>query len=240
MPSPRPSGVTSSVRSLATPGSSPATRKMQPARRPSTSAIQAASRLRPPPTRSSGCPGAVEEIWAWLAADEHRGLLRLWVEAFARSLTESGGVWAGFAQATVEDWLTVLADCQHPEERHSDAGIADRTRALAILCGALLDLHAAGDRRRVDAAVTREVDLLTPGERAPLYARPLESQPVVACHVERCHVKARRDIGLRYQNAMAFSRSGPPWKPGIQSIDDESLDRGVFTAGIGGSLQRKQ
>lgn len=127
-----------------------------------------------------GLPRAVEEVWAWLAADEHRGLLRLWVEAFARSLTESGGVWAGFAQATVEDWLTVLADCQHPEERYRDAGIADRTRALAILRGALLDLLATGDRRRVDAAVTREVDLLTPASAHPT-ERSAARKPASRC-----------------------------------------------------------
>ncbi|MGV0849881.1 TetR/AcrR family transcriptional regulator [Mycolicibacterium phlei] len=95
---------------------------------------------------------AVREIWSWLAAEEHRALLRLWVEAYARSLIEPGGAWAGFAQATVEDWLGVLADC--------GADTVDCTRALAILRGGLLDLLATGDRRRVDAAIAREIELL--------------------------------------------------------------------------------
>ena len=40
----------------------------------------------------------VAELWSWLAAPEHSGLLRLWVEAYARSLVEPDGPWAGFAR----------------------------------------------------------------------------------------------------------------------------------------------
>ncbi|MEU8240886.1 TetR/AcrR family transcriptional regulator [Actinoplanes missouriensis] len=98
-------------------------------------------------------PGAVERIWAWLAAEEHRPLLRLWAEAYARSLAEPDGAWAGFAKATVDDWLTVLAGCQAPAERDTAAGVARRTLALAVLRGALLDLLATGDEARVTAAV---------------------------------------------------------------------------------------
>ncbi|SEH76871.1 DNA-binding transcriptional regulator, AcrR family [Mycolicibacterium rutilum] len=109
---------------------------------------------------SIGLAGAVNEIWTWLSAEEHRGLLRLWVEAYARSLIEPDGAWAGFAQATVTDWLTVLAGCQRRDERDTETGMADRTRALAILRGALLDLLATDDRLRVDAAIARELELL--------------------------------------------------------------------------------
>jgi len=41
--------------------------------------------------------------------------------------------------------------------------VAERTRALAILRGALLDLLATGDRQRLDAVVAREVELLDAG-----------------------------------------------------------------------------
>lgn len=102
--------------------------------------------------RPLGLRRAVTELWSWLAVDDHRALLRLWVEAYARSLVEPDGAWAGFARATVDDWLAVLAD--------HGADEVDGTRALAILRGALLDLLATGDRRRVDAAVAREAELL--------------------------------------------------------------------------------
>jgi AcrR family transcriptional regulator len=100
-----------------------------------------------------GLAAAVERVWAWLAAEEHRPLLRLWVEAYARSLVEPDGAWAGFARATVDDWLTVLAGCQPAEERDSAEGAVRRTLALTVLRGALLDLLATGDTDRVSAAV---------------------------------------------------------------------------------------
>ncbi|GIE33775.1 TetR family transcriptional regulator [Actinoplanes italicus] len=100
-----------------------------------------------------GLAPAVERVWAWLAAEEHRPLLRLWVEAYARSLVEPDGAWAGFARATVDDWLTVLAACQPDDERDSPEGLIRRTLALTVLRGALLDLLATGDTDRVSAAV---------------------------------------------------------------------------------------
>jgi len=110
-----------------------------------------------------GLPAAVERLWDWLAAPEHRRLLTLWAETYARSLVEPGGAWGGFAAATVHDWLTVLSTCQPPDERDSAAGSARRTLALAVLRGALLDLLATADRDRVTAAVHRHVALLDAG-----------------------------------------------------------------------------
>src|SRR5215470_16280977 len=51
---------------------------------------------------------AVAATWQWLAADQVRPLLTLWTEAYARSLTEPGGPWSGFAARSVADWLDVL------------------------------------------------------------------------------------------------------------------------------------
>jgi AcrR family transcriptional regulator len=107
-----------------------------------------------------GLAAAVERVWTWLAADEHRQLLKLWTEAYARSLIEPGGAWGGFAAATVSDWLAVLAACQPPRERDSEDGAARRTLALAILRGALLDLLATADHDRVTAAVHHQLALL--------------------------------------------------------------------------------
>jgi AcrR family transcriptional regulator len=95
--------------------------------------------------------GTAAELWEWLAAEEHRGLLKLWVEGYARSLIEAqGGPWAGFARATVVDWLEVLGEVTEDP--------AERTLMLAVLRGALLDLLATGDLERVGAAVQRQLD----------------------------------------------------------------------------------
>ncbi len=97
----------------------------------------------------------VRATWNWLAAADHRRLLTLWAEAYARSLTEPDGPWSGFAGQTVEDWLAVLAAAQPAGHRASSAGAAERSLALAVLRGALLDLLATGDADRTTAAVDR-------------------------------------------------------------------------------------
>ncbi|WUB66936.1 TetR family transcriptional regulator [Streptomyces sp. NBC_00582] len=112
------------------------------------------------PDLPAGLVPAVERVWAWLAAKEHRPLLRLWAEAYTRSLVEPDGPWAGFARATVESWLDVLADCQPPAERDGQDGGARRTLALAVLRGALLDLLATDDEERLTEAVEHQLALL--------------------------------------------------------------------------------
>ena len=96
---------------------------------------------------------AIRSTWQWLAEAEHRSLLCLWVEAYARSLIEPEGPWASFAARTVGDWLDLLAAAQPARHRRTRAGLAERTAALAMLRGALLDLLATGDVTRTTAAV---------------------------------------------------------------------------------------
>jgi AcrR family transcriptional regulator len=84
-----------------------------------------------------GLEAVTATLWEWLSAPQHRRLLILWVDAYARSLVAPHGPWAGFARQTVEDWQDV----------------AERTRTIALLRGGLLDLLATGDERRVGAAV---------------------------------------------------------------------------------------
>ncbi len=108
-------------------------------------------------TRTAGLADTTLAVWSWLAAEEHRGLLRLWTESYARSLVEPDGPWAGFARETVEDWLELLAAAQPPRERRTRAGRAQRTLVLAILRGAMLDLLATGDLQRTTAAVALAV-----------------------------------------------------------------------------------
>jgi AcrR family transcriptional regulator len=92
-------------------------------------------------------------VWVWLSAPERRGLLTLWVEAYARSLVEPGGPWGGFAARTVDDWLDLLAAAQPDPRRRSAEGAAERTAVLAVLRGAMLDVLATGDVPRTTAAV---------------------------------------------------------------------------------------
>jgi AcrR family transcriptional regulator len=92
-------------------------------------------------------------VWGWLAAPEHRALLRLWAEGYARSLVDQEGPWSGFARATVDDWLAVLAGAQPAALRNTATATAQRTIVLAVLRGALLDLLATGDLERTSAAV---------------------------------------------------------------------------------------
>jgi AcrR family transcriptional regulator len=97
--------------------------------------------------------GVLDQVWGWLAEPAHRSVLTLWVEAYARSLSEPDGPWAGFARQTVEDWLDMLAALQPARRRRTAAGAAERTVVLAVLRGAFLDLAATGDTDRVTAAV---------------------------------------------------------------------------------------
>jgi AcrR family transcriptional regulator len=99
-------------------------------------------------------PDVAARVWSWLADPRHRPLLGLWVEGYARSLVDPAGPWAGFARSTVDDWLAVLAAAQPPNLRRSGAGRAQATGVLAVLRGALLDLLATGDERRVGDSVT--------------------------------------------------------------------------------------
>jgi AcrR family transcriptional regulator len=109
----------------------------------------------------------VRTTWRWLVDPSHRPLLTLWLEAYARSLTEPDGPWGGFARQVVDDWLAILAAAQDPSHGRGRAGAVERrpiaaptssaaverTLALAVLRGALLDLLATGDAARATAAV---------------------------------------------------------------------------------------
>jgi AcrR family transcriptional regulator len=98
-------------------------------------------------------PVDAHRVWVWLSDPAHSGLLRLWTEAYARSLTDPEGPWGDFARTTVEDWLALLAAAQPAAVRRTARGRDQRTAVLALLRGAMLDLLATGDRVRVDRAV---------------------------------------------------------------------------------------
>ncbi len=104
-------------------------------------------------TSGPGLHAAATAVWSWLADPTHAALLRLWVEAYGRSLTDPDGPWGDFAQDTVGDWLALLAAAQPAAERRTAAGRHRRTAVLAVLRGGLLDLLATGERRRVEGAI---------------------------------------------------------------------------------------
>jgi AcrR family transcriptional regulator len=104
-----------------------------------------------------GIDDVARATWSWLSAPEHRRLLALWVEVYARSLVESDGPWRGFAARTVADWLAILSAAQPAARRRTKAGASERTLVLAVLRGALLDLLATGDVARTTAAVDRHL-----------------------------------------------------------------------------------
>jgi AcrR family transcriptional regulator len=116
--------------------------------------------------RQTGSPAdlidSARQVWHWLADQSHRHLLGLWVEAYARSLVDPAGPWAGFAAQTVQDWLGLLASRQ-PPRRRGPAGAAERTAVLAVLRGAMLDLLATGDVARTGRAVDLVLRALRPG-----------------------------------------------------------------------------
>ncbi|GAB3714631.1 TetR/AcrR family transcriptional regulator [Nocardiopsis nanhaiensis] len=115
--------------------------------------------------RGTDLPETAARVWGWLTAEERQPLLTLWVEGYARSLVAPQGPWADFAAATVRDWLEVLARSQ-PDPDTPEA-LAQRTRALALLRGALLDLLATGDTDRVTRAVQADLaDLADQSGRA--------------------------------------------------------------------------
>jgi len=101
----------------------------------------------------AGLAEAGQRIWSWLSDPARRPLLRLWLDGYSRSLTEPDGPWSGFAQATVADWIALLAEVQPAGWRDSPEGVAERTLLLAVLRGALLDLLSTGDEPRTGAAV---------------------------------------------------------------------------------------
>jgi AcrR family transcriptional regulator len=120
-------------------------------RRARTDELALLQRLRDRGQRDLATTAA--SVWRWLTAVEHRSLLRVWVESYAKSLIDPDGPWAGFARSTVEDWLALLGDAQPSYSRHTTSAQAQRTLVLAVLRGALLDLLATGEVARPTRAV---------------------------------------------------------------------------------------
>lgn len=114
----------------------------------------------------AGLAAVADGVWRWLSAPAHRPLLRLWLEAYTRSVTGQPGPWQGFALDTVTDWDLLLAAHQPSSVGSTPEGAAERALVLAVLRGALLDLLATGDARRTGAAVATHLRALSGAPRA--------------------------------------------------------------------------
>jgi AcrR family transcriptional regulator len=70
-----------------------------------------------------------------------------------RMRTESAPADLSAAVRSLWRWLAELAMAQPPARRRSRVGTAERTLALAVMRGVLLDLLATGDHERTTAAM---------------------------------------------------------------------------------------
>jgi AcrR family transcriptional regulator len=159
------------------------------------------------------------ELWRWLTAEEHQGLLKLWIEGYARSVLDARGPWGGFARTTVSDWLELLAGAGPRSQRATPAREADRTLVLAVLRGALLDLLATGDRERTTAAVTRHLELMRQGSEPAISS---QTRPTIATPQTRPTIATVGVYGAtleRFLDALA--------RAGVRTVLDVRQRRGV-------------
>lgn len=96
----------------------------------------------------------VGRLWSWLSAPSQRDTIRLFFEAYARSLRQEPGPWRDFAARSVRDWLDLLVRAQPGTS--PEAATSRATRTIALLRGLLLDIVACEDADRVDAAFRGE------------------------------------------------------------------------------------
>lgn len=89
----------------------------------------------------------VERLWEHISAEERRGTVRLFFEAYVASLSADPGPWQDFARQSVRDWLRLLREAQPAAA--PDVAEARATRTLALLRGLLLDLLACDEPQRL-------------------------------------------------------------------------------------------
>jgi AcrR family transcriptional regulator len=96
------------------------------------------------PGRGDAHYGAVvQRLWTWVSAGHRRGLVRLFVEAFAQSARTDPGPWEGFAEQSVRDLVAALTHAQ--PDVPEPAATRRATATLALLRGLILHLLAGGD-----------------------------------------------------------------------------------------------
>lgn len=91
-------------------------------------------------------------IWKKMSARESEPLFRLFFEAYGLALRDSGR-YKAFLQASVHDWLDLIAESLEGQERTRNEAEALATMILGGLRGFMLDYCATHERKRIDRAV---------------------------------------------------------------------------------------
>jgi AcrR family transcriptional regulator len=98
-------------------------------------------------------------LWRQWSAPRWQALTRLSFEVYSLALQDRAR-FGDFLKRSIEDWLTALERCA-PNPDASRAEIrAYATMLIAGFRGFLLDLLGSGDRKRVEEAFTRWLDLI--------------------------------------------------------------------------------
>jgi hypothetical protein len=100
-------------------------------------------------------------MWRRLADPGLHPQERLFFEMYGQALQGRPGT-AGFLDGIVDSWVAVIADLAARQGIPPDAARADARLSVAVARGLLLDLLATGDRRRVDEALERYIELRFP------------------------------------------------------------------------------
>jgi hypothetical protein len=152
--------------------------------------------------RAAGAGGrdpvaVASELWNWLAAEEHRALLNLWVEGYARSLIDPDGPWGGSRRPRCRTGST----CSGRSRRTPASALI-----LAVLRGALLDLLATGELERVSGAVNLQLALMRAAGDPPAGPGRADSTRR-ECRRSRFHAAERQRY--RGRNASGVSTRKP-------------------------------
>jgi len=91
-------------------------------------------------------------IWKRMRAPGSEPLFRLFFEAYGLALRHPR-LYKSFLQATIDDWLELIAGSLHEESYEPAEARALATVVLAGLRGFMLDYCTTHDRKRLDAAV---------------------------------------------------------------------------------------
>jgi AcrR family transcriptional regulator len=116
--------------------------------------------------------------WAHLTDPKLWPQERLFFELYVHALLGRPGT-EGFLEASIEPWLTAIADGLVKAGADEATSRADARLGLAVARGLLLDLLATGDRAGVTAAYERYLRL-TLGNEDELAARPVGGVPDLA------------------------------------------------------------
>jgi AcrR family transcriptional regulator len=101
---------------------------------------------------------AMRAFWAGLADPALHESERLFFEAVALALRGRAGT-EGLRETLVEPWLAAFVEAARPMGMAEDDVRLDARIGMALTRGLLLDLLATGDRKGVDAAMERFIEL---------------------------------------------------------------------------------